>query len=739
MKIRDRDRNRKCPFPSLGTGRAERFLKQFPRNKVYFICMSPPWRLLLLNIVLAIAPVRAQVIINEIMYHAPGDLRDLQFVELRNASDQAVDLSGWTFSKGVEFTFPAASQIPAGGYGVVCQNRQVFQSFYDTIPLGEFKGNLKRSGERLQLCNVQGEVVDAMRYDDRAPWPRAADGFSATLERISQNISGSLADNWTGSPLSTDPLRPGGSPGKLNSIDLADLPPIVSHVESIPASPGPSLPIIVVADVTSDAGLREVELLYRVASVGSETGEKSIPMTPTANNRFRGIIPGQPLMSLVRFRISATDTMGLKRVHPAPTEPRPAISIFVHTRLIPDRVPWVFLIQTDGDARHRDPGGRAPRFLVGRPPEKEPPVQGHSAVVWVEPGGHPPKVFDFVTVADRPAGRKVHFHKDRPLNGMSTISLIFEENERFILAEPLAFALYHKAGNTACRTDFVRVWDNGRPVGYQLLVEQPNKAFLHRNGLRDDGNLYKLLWYENGLTNQHEKKTNPYTGHGDLKKLVTELNRTQSAEQWELIRREFNIEQVITYFAVNSLLSYWDGFFNDYFTYHDIKGTGKWEMYPWDQDKTFGYYDGIPADQTFYKLPLSYGAAGDVPPGWTQARPPQNLMEVDSPWWRPGGWFSKPLLANPQLRPYYLARIRELLETAFTEERLYPILDGYRTRLEGEVAYRAGLRGEKPERAQARFDRNIASIKENISQRRKWLLAQREIRSAGAFDRTKLR
>ncbi len=285
----------------------------------------------------------------------------------------------------------------------------------------------------------------------------------------------------------------------------------------------------------------------------------------------------------------------------------------------------------------------------------------------------------------------------------------------------------------------MRVWDNGRPVGYQLLIEQPNKAFLDRNGLRDDGNLYKLLWYENGLTHQHEKKTNPYTGHGDLEKLVTELNRTQSAEQWKLIRREFNVEQVINYFAVNSLLSDWDGFFNGYFTYHDVKGTGKWEMYPWDQDKTFGYYDGIPADQTFYKLPLSYGAAGDVPPGWTQARPPQNLMEVDSPWWRPGGWFSKPLLANPQLRPYYLARIRELLETAFTEERLYPILDGYRTRLEGEVAYRAGLRGEKPERAQARFDRNIASIKENISQRRKWLLAQREIRSAGAFDRTKLR
>lgn len=700
--------------------------------------MYPLWRVFPLIAVLLPNPVRARVVINEILYHAPGDLCDLQFVELRNTSDHPVNVSGWEFSKGIEFKFPTPSQIPANGYVVVCQNRKVFQSFYDSIPVGEFKGTLKYSGERLELRNAQGEGIDALRYDDRAPWPRAADGFSATLERISANVAGNLPDNWTGSPLSADPLRPGGSPGKPNSIDLTDLPPVVSRVESLPTSPGPLEPLKVEADVTSETGVRNVELLYRVATVGSESPEKSVPMVRLANNRFRGTIPGQPLMSVVRFRIAATDTAELKRFYPASTEPRPALSVFVHTNLAPDRVPWVFLIQTDGGARRRDSGARAPRFF-GRPPEKEPPVQGHSTVVWVEPGGHPPKVFDFVTIADRPAGRKVHFHKDRPLNGMTTINLIFEENERFVFAEPLAFEFYRMAGNAACLTDFVRVWDNGHPVGYQLLIEQPNKAFLHRNGLRGDGNLYKLLWYENDLAKQHEKKTNPHTGHEDLENLVANLGRTQSAEQWELIRREFNVEQVINYFAVNSLLSYWDGFFNGYFTYHDIGGTGKWEMYPWDQDKTFGYHAGIPANQTFYQLPLTYGAAGDVPPGWTNPQPPRNFLEGGSAWWRPGGWFSKPLLANPQLRPHYLARIRELMETAFTEERLFPILDGYRIRLEGEVAYRAGLRGEKPERAQARFDRNIASIKDNITQRRKWLLAQREIRSAGAFDRAQLR
>jgi hypothetical protein len=40
------------------------------------------------------------------------------------------------------------------------------------------------------------------------------------------------------------------------------------------------------------------------------------------------------------------------------------------------------------------------------------------------------------------------------------------------------------------------------------LIEQPNKAFLRRNKLRDDGNLYKANWTGQGLVGQNEKRTN---------------------------------------------------------------------------------------------------------------------------------------------------------------------------------------------------------------------------------------
>ena len=61
----------------------------------------------------------ADVVINEVMYHPPGDREELQFIELANSGTAPVDLSGWSFSKGVKFTFPARTTLPPGGYTAV--------------------------------------------------------------------------------------------------------------------------------------------------------------------------------------------------------------------------------------------------------------------------------------------------------------------------------------------------------------------------------------------------------------------------------------------------------------------------------------------------------------------------------------------------------------------------------------------------------------------------------------------
>src|SRR5262249_45842383 len=113
------------------------------------------------------------------------------------------------------------------------------------------------------------------------------------------------------------------------------------------------------------------------------------------------------------------------------------------------------------DAQDRDLKrwqGEQSSFFPGRQGSK-PPMgrQGRSAFLFVDSETGKQELFDFVTFTERSAGYKVHFHKDHPLNGMTTINLIFEYNDRFVLAEPLAYEVYRRAGNSAELSDFVRL------------------------------------------------------------------------------------------------------------------------------------------------------------------------------------------------------------------------------------------------------------------------------------------
>ena len=261
-----------------------------------------------------------------------------------------------------------------------------------------------------------------------------------------------------------------------------------------------------------------------------------------------------------------------------------------------------------------------PWMYRGRGEQDQPPnapisfTRGNSAFIYAPADGKDIRIFDHVRIEQRKGGFKIRFHKNQTLRGMTTINVIFEYMPRFVLAEPLAYELYRMAGVPAELTEHIRLWIDDRLDGYHLAIEQPNRAFLRRNKRNDTGSLYKLLWYEEGVVRKHEKKTNPFTGHDDIISLIDGLNETSGKKQWEYIKKHFNVEEFINYFAVNMCISNWDGFFNNYFTYHDINGTGKWEIYPWDEDKTWGFYDGASPPYAFYDMPITFGMNGDQPP-----------------------------------------------------------------------------------------------------------------------------
>src|SRR4051812_23094086 len=271
----------------------------------------------------------ARVVINEIMYHAPDDLEDLEYIELYNSGGEAADIAGWSLAKGVKVKFPAGTKIGPKGFLVVARNAARLSEFFGIQPAMVFSQKLKNDGERIELLDTGGMLIDVVHYRDRAPWPTGADGHSGSLERIDSESSGENPANWLSSPLSANRKKPTGTPGKPNTVTALKLPPIVANVRFAPEDPAPNQTITVEAEVKASGEIKEVVLLYRLAGPGVEKAETALPMRAAAENRFTAAIPAQAKDSLIRFRVRATDATGSSRFYPAETEPRPALSLYV--------------------------------------------------------------------------------------------------------------------------------------------------------------------------------------------------------------------------------------------------------------------------------------------------------------------------------------------------------------------------------------------------------------------------
>src|SRR5512133_511431 len=162
----------------------------------------------------------------------------------------------------------------------------------------------------------------------------------------------------------------------------------------------------------------------------------------------------------------------------------------------------------------------------------------------------------------------------------------------------------------------------------------------------------------------------------------------------------------------------WDGFFNNYFLYHDEKDTGKWEMYPWDEDKTWGDYDGASSNYDWYSMPLTFGMNDGAGP------PRQSFFGAadGGGWWRPPGWFSGPLLANLEFRKVFLNRLREICNSVFTEDKIVPLINAMEKRLEPEIPVHAQVVGEDARGALSRFHQDIQSLRNQVKHRRAFIL-----------------
>ena len=280
-------------------------------NQLASCCVwSPPVRvnacllaLALFALLASAAPVHAGVVINELMVNAEGDDANAEFIELHNPGEEAVELSGWAFTEGVNFTFRPGTTLPADGYLVVCRNELFIRAEYGlgegALTVGNYApSNLSNGGETLTLRNQAGEVVDQVGFELAPPWPVLADGLGASMELIHPLLDNQVGAFWQASESPT--------PGAVNAQRMEAAPPRFQSIEREPRAPQSGDAVRIAVRFHPDDALHSVLLTYRV----DEGDEVQLDMTSTNGNRFEATLPAQNEGARVAYRIMALSQDG---------------------------------------------------------------------------------------------------------------------------------------------------------------------------------------------------------------------------------------------------------------------------------------------------------------------------------------------------------------------------------------------------------------------------------------------
>ena len=119
------------------------------------MCLPVTNRLYFLTALFSLAVLaKGSVVINEIYYKPADKTFPEEFIEICNRNPSPVNLSGWRFSQGIEYTFPEGTVLEAGGHLVLAENPATLQTAFSTAALGPYNGRLANDGEKLSLIHI---------------------------------------------------------------------------------------------------------------------------------------------------------------------------------------------------------------------------------------------------------------------------------------------------------------------------------------------------------------------------------------------------------------------------------------------------------------------------------------------------------------------------------------------------------------------------------------------------------
>ncbi len=336
------------------------FFRAFARNSAggSWAASSESFRTLLDN-------ATSSLVINEIFFDSINPTFWTEFVEIFNPTTTTINLSGWSLTGSLRYTFGNVT-IAAGDYMVVVQSPTSvtpaigFDAAYGTIcPPAKRVGPWMRDGVissiqadhslgnrsgLIRLRDPQGRVVDEVDYQSGFPWPTASKGSTFPITTLTHraSLSASLQHRDLDNALGASWRASIASPGNANfaaplsptnttpaaPATAATLPPAIRDVETLPKQPMAGQSVRITAVVTDPDGVASVALQYQPVDPGNYlrktdpaylTTWTNLPMLDdgsggdayAGDSLFSVTIPPavQTHRRLVRYRIIVTDSL----------------------------------------------------------------------------------------------------------------------------------------------------------------------------------------------------------------------------------------------------------------------------------------------------------------------------------------------------------------------------------------------------------------------------------------------
>lgn len=301
------------------------------------------------------------IVISEIMYHPYHSLEVpvepepvlREFIEIYNRGIASVDLTGWRFANGVDFTFPGVTLDPNQYLVIAADVTSFLQAYPQVNPakvVGGWTGKLSNSGEDIDLVDETGLRMDRVEYADEGDWAVRElgpvdnlhrgwiwsddhDGAGKSLELINISVSNEYGQNWAAS------TAVGGSPGGANSVAAGDIAPLILDMEHNPIIPRAIDPVTVTARIIDElsSGITAT-LYYRVDTstyINEDTYPTHVPAAYTTvtmhddglhndgeagNGVYGAEIPAQADGTIIELYVEVSDSGANVRTWPAASD-----------------------------------------------------------------------------------------------------------------------------------------------------------------------------------------------------------------------------------------------------------------------------------------------------------------------------------------------------------------------------------------------------------------------------------